>query len=71
MNSDNLPPEVDLSAVYVHNEGLIKGYIEDWAEEPDGSLKVRISDHWFYLYHLSKEPPAPVTSEVTSDGKAT
>lgn len=47
------PAAIDTSAVYIHENGM-KGRIEDWAEDPDGSVKVRIKDTWLFLKDLQK-----------------
>lgn len=50
-----MPAAIDPTATYMHNgEDGFTGVVEDWAEDPDGSLKVRIKDHWVFFKDLTR-----------------
>lgn len=57
-----MPEVIDQTATYVHAESGHEGLVEDWAEDPDGSLKVRINDHWLFFAELTKKEPDAETA---------
>lgn len=53
MNEAAVPAEIDMSATYLHESGLT-GQVDDWARDPDDTLKVRINDRWVFFKTLSR-----------------
>lgn len=43
--------DVDTEAVYEHTSG-VKGRAEARAVDPDGKVKIRIKDQWFFMDEL-------------------
>ncbi len=62
MTIENAPDEVDTAVVYVHAESGLEGMAEDWSEEPDGAIKIRINDHWLFLKDCAKKEPDAETA---------
>lgn len=50
-----MPDEIDPTAIYAHNDSDLVGPVDDWARDPDGTLKVRINDRWVFFKNLRKK----------------
>lgn len=48
-NTETMPAAIDPTATYIHSGTELIGHVEDWAEDPDGELKVRMKDHWVFF----------------------
>lgn len=60
-NENEVHPLVDLSATYRHSTTGLTGMAEDWSEDPDGKVKIRIKDAWLFLDDCTKEENAEVS----------
>lgn len=60
-DTETMPAEIDSSATYLHFQSGLIGHVEDWAREPDDSLKIRIKDHWVMFADCKRADEAETT----------